>query len=562
MSNKCESKDICEQPEAKKSCESKNPYAIVDDAGTSLANKTGSWKTVCPQYVHRLPPCNATCPAGENIQQWLAYAQEGKIRKAWDTMVKDNPFPSVMGRVCYHTCEKACNRGQMDGAVHINLVERSIGDIALISGWKFDGPGAEQVAENGLKKILIVGAGPSGLSAAYFLRNRGYDVTMYESQIKPGGMMRYGVPKYRLSRRVLDAEISRIVNMGVKLECNRRVNNLKDEASGFDAVYVSIGAFLATKIDMEVKGNSCSIIDAVDLFRKMENGETMPTLGKRVVVYGGGNTAIDAARTARRLGADSVKIVYRRTLNHMPAHKEEVQDALQEGVEIVCLSCIGMIDGNNVVVKKMDYDEEHDILKENGETSVIQADSVIFAIGQSIDEGILKGIDGIVVSDKGVIEVDKNMMTGEKGIFAGGDVIAGKRTITHAIGHGKKAAKCIDAYLHGVEVAPNVKPEVAHFKRLNTVYYKQSDRTELTRNYTNLSFLEEDISLSEREILSESERCLSCGNCFHCDNCYGFCPDGAIKKAPDGTLTIDYEYCKGCGICASECPCGAIKMER
>lgn len=558
MSNKCESKDT--SCELENTCGSKNPYAIVDDAGTSLANKTGSWKTVCPQYVHRLPPCNATCPAGENIQQWLAYAQEGKIRKAWDTMVKDNPFPAVMGRVCYHTCEKACNRGQMDGAVHINLVERSIGDIALISGWKFDGPGAEQVAENGSKKILIVGAGPSGLSAAYFLRNRGYDVTIYESQIKPGGMMRYGVPKYRLSRRVLDAEINRVVNIGVKLECNRRVDNLKDEVSGFDAVYISTGAFLATKIDMEVKGNSCSVIDAVDLFQKMENSETMPVLGKRVVVYGGGNTAIDAARTAIRLGADSVKIVYRRTLNHMPAHKEEVQDALQEGVEIVCLSCIGMIDGNDVIVKKMDYDEEHDILKENGETSAIQADSVIFAIGQSIDEGILKGIDGIVVSDKGVIEVDKNMMTGEKGIFAGGDVIAGKRTITHAIGHGKKAAKCIDAYLHGVEVTPNVKPEVAHFKRLNTVYYKQSDRTELTRNYTNLSFLEEDISLSEREISSESERCLSCGNCFHCDNCYGFCPDGAIKKAPDGTLTIDYEYCKGCGICASECPCGAIKM--
>lgn len=532
------------------------PYAIVADPGSSLANKTGSWRTLCPQYVHRIPPCNVTCPAGENIQQWLSYAQEGKIREAWDEMVKNNPFPAVMGRACYHTCEKACNRAQFDGAVHINLIERSIGDIALRNGWQFDAPDSDIA---GSKKILIVGAGPSGLSAAYFLRKFGHDVTVYESQIKPGGMMRYGVPSFRLAREVLDTEIKRIVNTGINLVCSHRVEHIKDEMANFDAIYVSTGAFMAAKIDMKVIGNSCTLIDAVDLFRKMENGESLPNLGEKVVIYGGGNTAIDAARTALRLGSKSVKIVYRKAISNMPAHKEEVEEALQEGVEILCLSCIQKVDGNNIVIDKMTYDEANDILACSGETDTLEADSVIFAIGQSVDAGILDGIDGVVVSPKGVIEVDKNMMTGKAGIFAGGDVIAGKRTITNAIGCGKKAAKCIDAYLHGIEIKPNIKPEVAHFKRLNTVYYGKTERSEIQKS-SSLSFNEENISFSEEKIIAEAERCFSCGNCFHCDNCYGFCPDGAIHKAPDGTLEIDYEYCKGCGICASECPCGAIKM--
>lgn len=530
------------------------PYATVDEAKTSLVNKTGSWKTMCPQYVHRLPPCNATCPAGENVQGWLSMAQEGKIRRAWEIIVQNNPFPAVMGRVCYHMCERACNREQFDGAVHINLIERSIGDVAIENGWKFDVP-----SENSGKKVLIVGAGPSGLSAAYFLRKFGHDVTIRETRIKPGGMMRYGVPRYRLSRAVLDAEIRRIIDMGVKLVCNKRVTHLKDEIANFDAVYIATGAFLAAKTDIEVKGNSCTVIDAVELFRKLEDGLPLPNLGKRVVVYGGGNTAIDAARTALRLGAESVKIVYRRTINNMPAHKEEIQDALKEGVEILCLSTIGMIEGNNILINKMDYDEENDILSVSGEKDIISADSVIFAIGQSIDEGILDGIDGISVSEKGVIEIDKNMMTGAKGIFAGGDVVPCKRTVTHAIGHGKKAAKCIDAYLCGREVVPNIKPEVANFKKLNTAYFKKVARLEVPK-IESLSFSESDISLTERELVAESERCFSCGNCFHCDNCYGMCPDSAIKKNADGTLEIDLEYCKGCGICASECPCGAIKM--
>lgn len=530
------------------------PFATVVEARTSLANKTGSWRTVRPEYVHRLPPCNVTCPAGENIQQWLSLAQEGKFFEAWQEMVKNNPFPATMGRVCYHTCEKACNRGQYDGSVNINLIERSIGDMAIAKGWGFGNSDSHND-----KKILIVGSGPSGLTAAYFLRQFGYSVDLFESHKYLGGMMRYGVPKYRLPRKVLDAEIKRIQDCGVNMVCNKKVNNLKDELSNYDAIYLAIGASISSSVDLDVESGA-NIWSAVDLFQRIEdNPDNLPNLGKTVVVYGGGNTAIDAARTALRLGAKEVRIVYRRTINNMPAHETEIQDALAEGIEILCLRTIASVGQNKVILNKMNYDEESGILSKSGETEMIVADSVVLAVGQSVEDSIVRGIEGIVVTEKGVIEVDQYMMTGLKGVFAGGDAIPGKRTVTNAIGYGKKAAKCIDAFLQGREYIPNSKNEVANFKKLNTEYYQKDVRKEVSR-LGNLDFNEKDVSYSDKELIHESMRCFSCGNCFHCDNCYSYCPDNAIIKHEDGTLEINYDYCKGCGICASECPCGAIKM--
>lgn len=530
------------------------PFATVVESRTSLTNKTGSWRTVRPEYVHRLPPCNVTCPAGENIQQWLSLAQEGKFYEAWQEMVKNNPFPATMGRVCYHTCEKTCNRGQFDGSVNINLIERSIGDMAIAKRWSF-----KEIENSQDKKVLIIGAGPSGLSAAYFLRQFGYKVDIFESHKLVGGMMRYGVPKYRLPRHILDAEIKRIRDLGVNIICNKKVSNLKEELGNYDAVYLAIGACVAspTNIDIEPGSNT---IDAIDLFQKIEDyPNDLPKLGQTVVVYGGGNTAIDAARSALRLGAKEVKIVYRRTINNMSAHETEIQDALSEGIEILCLRTISSINKNKVILDKMNYDEESGVLSKTGENELIIADSVIFAIGQSVEDSVVRGIDGIVVSEKGVIEVDSNMMTGLKGVFAGGDAIPGKRTVTNAIGYGKRAAKCIDAFLRGVEYKPNIKNEVANFKKLNTEYYAENSRKEVSR-LGELIFDEKDVSYSDKEIVHEAMRCFSCGNCFHCDNCYSYCPDNAIIKHEDGSLEINYDYCKGCGICASECPCGAIKM--
>lgn len=529
------------------------PFATVLESATSLNNKTGSWRTMRPEYVKRLPPCNVTCPAGENIQQWLSLVQEGKFYDAWLEMVKNNPFPAIMGRACYHSCEQTCNRSQFDGSVNINLIERTIGDMAIANRWKFE----DKITSTG-KKILIVGAGPSGLAAAYFLRKYGHDVTIWEMYSKAGGMMRYGVPKYRLPRDIIDAEVKRITDLGVNIEFNKKLDNVNDVYGKYDAIYIAAGASLAVKSDVEA--SNCNVIDAIQLFKLVEDSpESVPPLGKRVVVYGGGNTAIDAARTARRLGAEDVKIVYRRTIHNMPAHDSEIQEALAEGIELLCLRTINSISGEKVLLDKMDYDEESSVLSKTGETEVVCADSVIFAIGQSVCKSMFDGVKDIVVSDKGIVDIDDNMMTGMAGVFAGGDIVEGKRTITHAIGFGKRAAKYINAYLNGESVTKNVKHEVANFKKLNTEYFKTNKRVDVSRQ-GDLSFDEKIIAYSEEELLNESRRCFSCGNCFHCDNCYSYCPDNAIIKHEDGSLEFNYEYCKGCGICASECPCGAIKM--
>jgi 2-oxoacid:acceptor oxidoreductase delta subunit (pyruvate/2-ketoisovalerate family) len=525
------------------------------DIATSLKNKTGSWRTIKPEFVRRLPPCNAVCPAGENIQQWLSLIQEGKFQEAWREMLKNNPFPATMGRVCYHNCEKACNRGQFDAAVNINLLERSIGDMAIANGWRLE----ERDCNLSGKKVLVVGAGPSGLTAAYFLWQYGHDVTIYEAHIKPGGMMRYGVPSYRLDRTVLDAEINRIIGDGVKLSCNKRVNCLETESQRFDATYVATGANRAVKTDVEIKG-SVVVMDAIDMFLQLENGNLSVGLqGADVLVYGGGNTAVDAARTALRLGARNVKIIYRRTLAKMKAHDSEIQEALKEGVEIVCLRTIGAIDGKKVLLEEVAIDESGDVIRKTGTNDMVRADIVIFAVGQSIDNNLFSKLDGLEISEKGAIVVNENMETSISGVFAGGDVIRGKRTVTDAIGHGKKAARHIDAYLRGTKIASMQKPEIANFKKINTDYFQKIDGL-MVPEFAKISFEEKKIFFSEEELIRGACRCFSCGNCFHCDNCYGYCPDCAIRKSKDGSLEINYDYCKGCGICATECPCGAIKM--
>src|SRR3954447_17949702 len=535
------------------------PFAITLDIGTSLANKTGSWRTERPQYVHRLPPCNNACPAGENIQQWLYHAEEGDYESAWRELVKDNPFPAVMGRVCYHPCETACNRVEIDEAVGINSVERFLGDEAIDKGWELP-TGREPSG----KRVLIVGAGPSGLSAAYHLRRMGHQVVVRDAGPKPGGMMRFGIPKYRLPRDVLDAEIQRILDMGVELELNTKVDNVleaKDDG-GFDAVFLAVGAHIGKRAFIPA-GTAAHILDAVSLLRSME-GEQKPLLGRRVVVYGGGNTAMDAARTARRLGAEEAIVVYRRTRERMPAHDFEVEEALEEGVLMKWLSTIKQVDEGKIVVEKMELDQTG-FPQPTGEVEEHEADSVVLALGQDVDLSLLDDVPGIAVDD-GVVQVGTNMMTGCDGVFAGGDMVPTERTVTVGIGHGKKAARYIDGWLRGDEYVPAPKNQLAGYDKLTPWYYTDAPRTvrpmlELVRRQS--SFDEVVGGLDETNALFEARRCLSCGNCFACDNCYGVCPDNAvIKLEPTGAYQYEYDldYCKGCGICAEECPCGAIEM--
>ena len=535
------------------------PFAITLDPGSSLANKTGTWRTQRPVYVDRLPPCNAQCPAGEDIQGWLYHAESGDYERAWRHLVRDNPFPAIMGRVCYHSCEGACNRAQLDAAVGINSVERFLGDEALARGWRFEPPAAESG-----KRVLVVGAGPSGMSAAYHLRRQGHAVTVIEAGPAAGGMMRFGIPKYRLPREVLDAEMQRIVDLGVTLRLNEKVadlaQTLRDE--GFDATFLAVGAHIAKRAFIPAK-DGARILDAVQLLRSME-GEAPPLLGRRVVVYGGGNTAIDVARTARRLGATEAIVVYRRTREKMPAHDFEVEEALEEGVLVKWLSTIRQAgDGGTLTIEKMTLDESG-LPRPTGEFETLEADSLVLALGQDVDLSLLDRVPDLQLAD-GVVQVDPaTMMTGHPGLFAGGDMVPAERNVTVAVGHGKKAARHIDAWLRGTTVALAPKHAPATFERLNTWYYSDAPKTlrpQLDIARRTSSFDEVQGGLTADNALFEARRCLSCGNCFECDNCFGVCPDNAVAKlGPGRRFALRYDYCKGCGMCAAECPCGAIEM--
>jgi 2-oxoacid:acceptor oxidoreductase delta subunit (pyruvate/2-ketoisovalerate family) len=533
------------------------PFAITLDVGSSHANHTGSWRVNRPIYVDRLPPCNDTCPAGENVQQWLYQAESGGYERAWRQLVEDNPFPAVMGRVCYHPCETACNRAQLDEAVGINAVERFLGDLAIEQGWALPPPGPESG-----KRILVVGGGPAGLSAAYHLRRLGHGVRLVDSAPALGGMMRYGIPAYRLPRTVLDAEVARIVGLGVEVELEHTVRDVEQEraAGSFDAVFLGVGAQLAQRVDIP-SGDSSRMLDAISFLHRVGEGDP-PLLGRRVAVYGGGDTALDTARTARRLGATEAVVIYRRNREHMPAHEDEVEEALAEGVTVRWLSTVSRLDGDRVVLEKMRLDDRG-FPEGTGEFEELGADSLVLALGQTADLSLLDRAPGVDV-EEGVVRVLPTMMTDERGLFAGGDTVPSPRTATAAIGHGRQAAAGIHAFLAGTELAEPERGVVASFEHLNTWYYADAPRTkrpELEQARRQTTFDEVIGGLTEENALFEARRCLSCGNCFECDNCFGVCPDNAVLKFGLGrSYEIDYDYCKGCGICVQECPCGAMVM--
>ena len=532
------------------------PFAITLKVGSSLANKTGSWRTFRPVYLDRMPPCNHQCPAGENIQAWLFHAEEGNYEQAWRQIMADNPFPAIMGRVCYHTCESACNRGQVDQAVGINAVERFLGDQALKYGWAIE-PGKPTG-----KRVLVVGAGPAGLSAAYHLARLGHAVTVLEASPKAGGMIRYGIPKYRMPREKLNAEIQRIQAMGVEIRLNTRVTDLQRTLAegGFDACFLALGLQLGQQLAIPQTGG-LPVLDAIGVLRAVELEEPVALHG-HVVVNGGGNTAIDVARSAIRLGALSVTVVVRRGREFMPAHPSEIREGLEEGMRLLNLRQITAIQDRTLTLEVMVPVEGGQIIR-SGQTEILEADVLVQAFGQSGDFAAFEQLPGLVIAD-GAVQVGPDLMTGAAGIFAGGDMIPWARNATAAIGLGKKAARHLDAWLRGQAYRPRPKAEVADIGKLNTWYYSDAPRTvrpllDVVRRTS--GFAEVVGNLDEGNALFEARRCMSCGNCFECDNCYGVCPDNAvIKLGPGKRFRFNYDYCKGCGICAAECPCGAIKM--
>ena len=538
------------------------PFAITLDVRSSLANHTGTWRTERPVYVDGVPPCSHACPAGEQVQQWLYQAEDGGYESAWRRLVEDNPFPAVMGRICYHPCETACNRGQLDSAVGINSVERFLGDQAIAAGWTLPAPAAATG-----KRVLIVGAGPCGLSAAYHLRRLGHSVEIRDAGEQAGGMMRHGIPTFRLPRDVLDVEIARLLDLGIDLRLDTRVDDLQQAMceGAFDAALLAMGAPLSKRAYIPA-GQSARILDALAVLGDVAEG-ARPQLGRTVIVYGGGNTAMDVARTARRLGADEAIVVYRRTQQQMPADATELEEAIAEGVRLHWLRTITEVNGTTLTVEKMRLDDEgrpHP----TGEYEELSGDAVVLALGQDVDRDVLQTLPGLSMED-GVVEVGPDLMTSVPGVFAGGDVAPSTRSATVAIGHGKRAARSIDAWLRNRSVervaAEPVVEEPVPYERLNTWYFSDAPhavrpRLELARRTADFS--EVVGGLDEQTALYEARRCLSCGNCFGCDNCYGVCPDNAVKKLGDGahSYEIDYDYCKGCGLCVTECPAGAIVL--
>ena len=556
----------------------------------SQASKTGTWRYLTPAYLNKLAPCNESCPAGEDVEAAMVLAGQEDYLGAWEKITQENPLPRVCGRVCFHPCEAACNRKEFDEATSINALERFVGDQAFQSGKR-----PPPLQEKKREKVAIIGSGPAGLSCAYHLSSLGYGVTLFEAQPKLGGVLRYGIPSYRLPKDILDQEIDNILSLGVEAKTGVRVG--KDvrwaELKNFDAVFVAAGAWKS--LPLKVPGEDAKgVMSGLEFLQRVNSGQTVDP-GQRVAIIGGGNTAMDAARSALRLGAKPL-IIYRRTREEMPAWEEEVSETGEESIEFIFLSSPVKIVTENGKVKGVECiknllgpigkDGRREPRPIEGSNFTLPVDAVISAIGETPDFSFLPEE---LRQYTGSLPVDETGATGVKGVFAGGDIIAQPRTVAYAIGSGKKAAMAVDATLRGKNAVEGLRsarwgekgslsmarykkggtdgiaPEVIPFSALNTAYFKRQVRKrkeKLPLSRRTSGFSEVNLGLSPDSALYEAKRCFNCGVCNLCHNCFIYCPDLAISARPDKQgYDINYDYCKGCCICVEECPRGAISVE-
>ncbi|BAU49772.1 glutamate synthase [Sulfurifustis variabilis] len=537
---------------------------LAFEPGSSTAYRTGDWRLARPVYADKWPPCGAACPAGEDIQAYLALIEADRPEAAWRKLTEQNPFPAVCGRICPHPCEGACNRARLDEAVAIHHVERHLGDLARTRGFAHDVPRGARAD----KRVAVVGAGPAGLSCAYHLARAGYPVTVYDAASEPGGTLRWGVPDYRLPKDALAREIEAILALGVTLRLGMRIGadlGAAELRAQHDAVFLAIGARLPhVPAEGEVSGRSVEY--GIDFLDRVNRGER-PVLPARVAVIGAGNTAIDVARCARRFGATEVTIVSpqdrpgRRPgqpAEEMKATPSEIAEAEAEGVRLLLRWGVQRLvrSGQHLDgVQLAQVDRVHDdrgrfkpVLYE-GTEMFLPAGYVIVATGQHPDWSGLEALRPDPAA----------------GVYAGGDCAGAPRTAAAAIGSGHQGAEDIMAFLEDRAPVNLRRPATVTFEALHTQYYRRLPRraaAEIDPIARLRDFREAVTGLDAVGAAYEAGRCLSCGVCLECDNCWHFCPDAAvIKQGPGERYRFDYEYCKGCGICAAECPCGHIHME-
>jgi NADPH-dependent glutamate synthase beta subunit-like oxidoreductase/ferredoxin len=534
--------------------------------GTTEAIKTGTWRASLPHYIKPPSPCHQACPVNGDIAEWIGLACARDFRGAWEVLTRHNPFPAVAGRICHHPCEAACNRGAYDESLAICKLERAVGDMALEHGWSFGVPAME-----GARHVAIVGGGPSGLSAAFQLRRRGWRVTIYESQAQLGGLMRYGIPSYRLSRAVLDGEIARIVALGVEVRCGESLSSAADLErlrATHDAVYVAIGAGRPKRLP-QLPEAAPWLMQGAEYLARASAGSP-PALGRRLLVIGGGSAALDVARSARRAGHE-VTILSLEQRQQMPAQGEEVAEALEEGITLVdgamltatvplgreglALACV------RVQLEVGAARGQFRIVPVDGSEFTLAADAIVSSIGQDPD---LAALSSVLPVEGNLLAVEgRQQSTSTEGVWAGGDVASMARFVTEAIGMGKRAGLDIDRRLCGADAAAASEQSVVGLPNIATFYHPKQSRAEEIRvpaAQRLASGAEVQLGLELEQALAEAGRCFSCGTCTECDNCFHYCPDLAIQRVEEGGYRVLGDYCKGCGICVKECPTGSMTM--
>ncbi len=575
------------------------PYCTMS-AALMTWNETGTWRYLRPQYVDQIPACQASCPTANNIEAWIKLLEKGKVEEAWEKAIIENPFPALMGRVCFHPCQEGCNRKELGGSISIQMLERVLADKVGANP-----PVAKPFRTLSKKKVAIVGSGPAGLACAYHLTRLGHKAVVMERNARGGGVLRYGIPEYRLPKDVLDIEIDRLKKMGVEFQFGKSIRDaaamqmLRQE---YDAIYLAIGAHRSRALgipDEKTEG----VMPGLTFLDLTAQGKA-PPLGKKVLVVGGGNTAIDAARTAKRFGGD-VTVLYRRSREEMPAFESEVKEALAEGIKIEFLvmpKSVVVKDGRaaGLVCDRAKLGEPDESGRRSpvavpGSEITFEANSVLSAVGEEIETAI---IPSALAIHKGALATKQGGRTEWHNVFAGGDFINQPRTAVDAMAAGKRSAIAIDCFFRKddfdlvfqkikigdsnsvrmgdylryleAEKTPEASPvvvaknRIAKFEDLNTAYFWESKPNEYPMRSVEdrlgtRPFSEVHQAPSKDVVSDELSRCFHCGRCTECDNCFIYCPDISIAKVTGG-YAFDFTYCKGCGVCVHECPRAALEL--